>query len=87
MTISGKRKLPRKNVYIEVVPEIVEMAKTLKELGITHGQLIDIGILIGTDYNPDGVKGVGPKSALKLIKEHGSLEAGASCIERCRIPR
>jgi flap endonuclease-1 len=86
LTISGRRKLPRKNVYIEVVPEIVEMARLLKELGITHEQLVDIGILIGTDFNPDGVKGVGPKSALKLIKEHGSLEAALPAVKGAEFP-
>jgi flap endonuclease-1 len=86
LTISGKRKLPKKNVYIEVVPEIVEMAKTIKELGVTHEQLIDIGILIGTDYNPDGVKGVGPKSALKLIKEYGSLEYTLPALKDAVFP-
>jgi flap endonuclease-1 len=86
LTISGRRKLPRKNVYIEVVPETVEMARLLKELGITHEQLIDIGILIGTDFNPDGVKGIGPKSALKLIKEHGSLEAALPFIKGAEFP-
>ncbi|MBX5327345.1 MAG: flap endonuclease-1 [Candidatus Bathyarchaeia archaeon] len=74
VTISGRRKLPGKPVYVEVVPEIVELDKTLKTLGITYEQLVDLGILIGTDYNPEGVKGIGPKTALKLIKEHGSLE-------------
>jgi len=74
VTISGRRKLPRKNVYIEVVPEIVELDKVLNELGITHEQLVDIGILVGTDFNPEGVKGIGPKTALQLIKEHESLE-------------
>jgi flap endonuclease-1 len=74
VTISGRRKLPRKNVYIEVVPEVVELAKVLKELEITHEQLVDIGVLVGTDFNPEGVKGIGPKTALQLIKEHGSLE-------------
>lgn len=74
LTISGRRKLPRKNVYIEVVPEIVELSKVLNELGVTHEQLVDIGILVGTDFNPDGVKGIGPKTALQLIKEHGTLE-------------
>ena len=74
VTISGKRKLPGKNVYIEVVPEIVELEKVLKECEITYEQLVDIGILIGTDFNPEGVKGLGPKTALKIIKEHGSLE-------------
>ncbi len=73
VTISGRRKLPRKPVYVEVIPEVVELDKALSELDITYEQLIDIGILIGTDYNPEGVKGIGPKSALKLIKEHGSL--------------
>jgi len=86
LTISGRRKLPRKNVYIEVVPEIVEMARLLKEFGITHEQLVDIGILIGTDFNPDGVKGVGPKSALKLIKEHGNLEAAIPTVKSAEFP-
>lgn len=74
LTISGRRKLPNKPVYIDVVPELVELEKALAQLGITYEQLVDIGILVGTDYNPDGVKGIGPKTALKLIKEHGSLE-------------
>ena len=70
LTISGRRKLPRKNVYVEVKPELVELGKLLKSLGITREQLIVIGILVGTDYNPDGVKGVGPKTALKMVKAH-----------------
>jgi flap endonuclease-1 len=74
VTISGRRKLPKKDVYIDVVPETVELNHVLKELGITHEQLVDIGILVGTDFNPKGVKGMGPKTALKLIKEHGTLE-------------
>ncbi len=45
------------------------------ELGLTREQLIDVGILIGTDYNPDGIRGIGPKTAIKLIKKHGNLEA------------
>jgi flap endonuclease-1 len=74
VTISGRRKLPRKNVYIEVQPETVELNMVLKELNITYEQLIDVGILIGTDFNPEGVKGVGPKTALKLIQQHGTIE-------------
>jgi len=74
VTITGRRKLPRKEVYIEVVPEIVELDQVLRELNITREQLVDLGILIGTDFNPEGVKGVGPKTALKLIQEYGSLE-------------
>jgi len=86
VTISGRRKLPRKNVYIEVVPEIVELQKVLETLGITYEQLVDIGILVGTDFNPQGVKGLGPKTALKLIKEHGSLENLLPHLENAEFP-
>ena len=74
LTISGKRKLPRREEYVEIVPEIIELAKLLSILGITHEVLIDIGILIGTDYNPDGFEGIGPKKAYQLVKNYGSIE-------------
>ena len=74
VTMSGRRKIPRRNVYVDVVPEVMKLDSVLKELDITHRQLIDVAILVGTDFNPNGVKGVGPKTALKLIKKHGSLE-------------
>lgn len=82
LTISGKRKLPRKKQYIVVKPELLELEKVLSELEITQEQLIDIGILLGTDFNPEGVKGVGPKTALKLIKEHGSLEEALKHLDK-----
>ena len=74
LTISGRRKLPGKDVYVEIKPEIIDLEESLRTLGITREQLIDIAILLGTDYNPDGVKGVGPKRALRLIKTYKSLE-------------
>ncbi len=74
LTISGRRKLPKKEVYVEIKPEVVELDSLLKSLGITRDQLIDIAILVGTDYNPEGVRGVGPKTAYQLVKTHGSLE-------------
>jgi len=86
VTISGRRKLPGRNVYIEVAPEIVELEAVLKECGITHEQLIDVGILIGTDFNPNGVKGLGPKTALKLIKEYGSIEEALPHLENAEFP-
>ena len=70
LAITGRRKLPRKDVYVEVKPELIELDKLLKLLGITREQLIALGILVGTDYNPEGVKGVGPKTALKMVKAH-----------------
>lgn len=75
VTITGRRKLPRKNVYIEVEPELVELNQLLTELDLTREQLVDLGILIGTDYNPQGVRGIGPKTALKLLRSHGRLES------------
>ncbi len=86
VTISGRRKLPRKNVYVEVVPEIVELGKVLESLGITREQLVDIGILVGTDFNPDGVKGIGPKTALQIIKEHATLENALPTLKEAEFP-
>jgi len=86
VTISGRRKLPSKNVYVEVVPEVVELEQVLKECGITYEQLVDVGILIGTDFNPDGIKGLGPKTALKLIKEYGTLENAIPHIKNAEFP-
>ena len=86
VTISGRRKLPRKKVYVQIVPEIVELEHVLKECGITYEQLIDVGIFIGTDFNPEGVKGLGPKTALELVKEHGSLENALPHVKNAEFP-
>ena len=53
-------------------PELMELQATLDAHGLTLEQLIDVAILIGTDFN-EGVHGIGPKTALKLIDEHGDL--------------
>jgi len=73
-TSSGRRKIPNRNTYIEIEPEIIETSKTLESLQVTKEQLVDIGILIGTDFNPDGFERVGPKTALKMIKKFSRLE-------------
>jgi len=73
LAISGRRKLPRKDVYVDVQPEEIVLEATLVRLGITREQLVDVGLLIGTDFN-EGVKGIGPKKALALIKKHGALQ-------------
>ncbi|HEC95696.1 MAG TPA: flap endonuclease-1 [Euryarchaeota archaeon] len=67
LTISGRRKLPGKNVYREIFPEIIVLKDFLKENDITREQLVEIGILVGTDFN-EGIKGIGPKKALKSVK-------------------
>ncbi|NMC10799.1 MAG: flap endonuclease-1 [Methanothrix sp.] len=74
LAITGKRKLPGKNIYVDVEPEMIDLEEGLKSLGITRRQLVEIGIMCGTDYNP-GLPRVGPKTALKLIREMGDLES------------
>lgn len=86
LSITGRRKLPRKNVYIKVEPEMLELEKVKRDLGLNQSQLIDLGMLIGTDYNPDGIKGIGPKTALKLINKHGSLEDALPYIKNAEFP-
>ena len=86
VTISGRRKLPSKNIYIDIAPEVVELSKTLNECSLTYEQLIDVGILIGTDFNPDGIEGIGPKTALKLIRQHGTLENALLHIKNAVFP-
>ncbi|MGB7969775.1 MAG: flap endonuclease-1 [Methanobacterium sp.] len=52
--------------------EIINLEKVLNDLGISREQLVDIAILVGTDFNM-GVKGIGAKTGLKLIKEHDNI--------------
>ncbi len=74
LAATGKRKLPGKNVYVDVELEMIELEETLDSLGINRDQLIDIAICVGTDYNK-GLEKVGSKTALKLIKKHGNIHA------------
>lgn len=86
VTITGRRKLPRKDVYVEVKPELIELDQLLSELELTREQLVDVGILVGTDYNPEGIKGIGPKKAVKLIKEYGSLDQVLKVVGEAEAP-
>ena len=72
LTISGRRKLPGKDVYKEIFPEIIVLKNFFEENKITREQLVEIGILVGTDFN-EGIKGIGPKKALKAVK-NGEFE-------------
>ncbi len=74
ITISGKRKVPNRNAYIDVPLEIFHLEDILDQTKLTNEQLVDVGILIGTDYNSGGIPGIGPKTALKLIQKHSKLE-------------
>src|SRR5438309_1160513 len=69
-----RRKQIKKDATIKFEPELIDLQKTLAELALTREQLVDVGILIGTDFNPAGFERIGPKTAPKAIKEHGKLE-------------
>ena len=53
---------------------MIEFQKNLDSMGLNREELVDVGILIGTDFNPDGFERVGPKTAIKMIKQHKRLE-------------
>lgn len=59
----------------KVSTEKIELEAVLDQLEISHEKLQWLGILVGTDFNPDGIYGIGPKTALKLVKEYESFEA------------
>jgi flap endonuclease-1 len=73
LTISGREFLPAQHSSRPITPELIDLPRMLDALGITHPQLIDLGLLVGTDFHP-GVNGIGPKKALALVKRHGAIE-------------
>lgn len=82
LALSGKRKLPGKRVWVNVDRELISLEDTLSSLSLTRSQLVDLAILVGTDFNA-GVNGLGPKRSLHLISKYGSLENAAKAD---RIP-
>ena len=73
LTLSGRRKLPKQQKWVDVSPEIIDLEKSFQLLKLNREQLIDVAILMGTDFNP-GIDGIGPKRGLKLIQEFGKAE-------------
>lgn len=68
--MAGKKKKTNKLAYETIKPDIINLKENLLHLGINQEQLIALAMLIGTDYNAGGIKGVGPKNALKLVKKY-----------------
>jgi flap endonuclease-1 len=73
LTISGEEWLPKIRRAKKLEPELIDLKTLLNTLKLTREQLLDLAILIGTDYN-EGVHGIGPKTALKLSHKYGCLE-------------
>ena len=72
-TLYGRRRISGTGKFININPEIIDLHENLESIGITQDQLIDIGILVGTDFNP-GIRGIGAKTGLSLIKKYGTIE-------------
>lgn len=70
LTLARKRKTV--SGYVEITPVLIELEKVLNYLQINQEQLISLGILVGTDYNPKGIPGIGQKKALAIVKQFKS---------------
>jgi flap endonuclease-1 len=68
LSVGGRRKVPGQDRYVLVEPERIELQKMLETIGVSREQLILAGMLMGNDFYP-GVKGIGSKTALKIVKE------------------
>jgi flap endonuclease-1 len=73
LTLTGREYLPSKKMSRPLIPELVKLNDNLKSLGISREQLVDLALLVGTDFN-EGVMGIGPKKGLALIRKYGAAE-------------
>jgi len=65
--------------------QLINLDAMLGSHELSREQLIDLAIMIGTDFHP-GIKGIGPKTGIKLIKEHGSIEVICQLKDK-EVPR
>jgi flap endonuclease-1 len=73
LSATGRRQA--RGVAREIIPpEMISLKEMLSQNGITQEQLIILAILVGTDYNPGGIKGIGPAKGLKIVKERSDYD-------------
>lgn len=70
LNMAGRKKRKDKLSYDIVSPDLIDLKENLRHLEISQEQLIALAMLIGTDYNSGGIRGIGPKTALKMVKEY-----------------
>jgi flap endonuclease-1 len=73
LAVGSSKFLPKMGRSKYVPPEMIDLDQNLANLKLTREQLIDVAILVGTDFNP-GVRGIGPKTAVRRIHEWESLD-------------
>lgn len=76
LTFSEARKLPIKEFHLD---------KVLLDLQFTSDQFIDLCILLGCDYC-NSIKGIGPKKAVDLIRQHKTIETVLSHLDSKKYP-
>ena len=81
LSLTEKRKLPGKRAVVSTAIEEYSLKENLESLGLTREGLVVIGMLVGTDFN-DGVRGIGPKKALREVKAIGWEKA----MEKYSLP-
>ncbi len=72
LSVVGRKKKKGVLGTVTIQPELIDLKPNLEKLGVNNDQLIALAMLVGTDYNQGGIKGIGPKNALKLVKKHGN---------------
>ncbi|HML03141.1 MAG TPA: flap endonuclease-1 [Candidatus Bathyarchaeia archaeon] len=82
LTIYGREFYPSKGTSRLLRPELMELERILTHYGITRQQLVDVAILVGTDFNR-GIKGIGPKTALRLVKKNENIENLPDNVKSC----
>ena len=69
LTFARKRRTSA-GILVDTVIELIELQQVLESLQIDRDQLICIGIITGTDFNPGGIKGLGQKKALEIVRKY-----------------
>ncbi len=74
LSLEQKKRVSGKIGKVKVKPQFISLSKSLNKMGIDQEKLIVLGILVGTDYNPGGISGIGPKKGLKAVKECNNFD-------------
>ena len=85
LAVASTEFLPSLGRSRSVAPEIIDLEENLRALRLTREQLIDAAILVGTDFF-EGVKGIGPKTAAKRVREWGALDRAPAEV-RAMLPQ
>ncbi|CAB3408030.1 unnamed protein product [Caenorhabditis bovis] len=76
MLYSEAKKMPIKEITL---------SRVLEEMHLSEDQFIDMCILLGCDYCGT-IRGIGPKKAVELIKQHHDIETILENIDQTKYP-